>query len=276
MDDTAKVWIPGAELAGLGGVYVRGDDQIRVTSFNAAAGVTLAIEGRFLGADGYPQIFGERHVPNTDRSAASSTFSIGEGFLLNLMVRASGGSPRRGQCFVLLELVRGRGATVAPMMCLLQGYATDTSRLFWPGSAGADSGSGPGFIRSIVGTDPAAGAEISETVPTNARWRLIAFTAVLVSDATVAARQPVVTFDDGANVFYRAGSNATQAASLSGRWTAAAVGSMGATTGADQNIPTPDTLMLPGGARIRTSTTNLQAGDNWGAPMLHVEEWIED
>ena len=34
-------------------------------------------------------------------------------------------------------------------------------------------------------------------------------------------------------------------------------------------------LILLAGHRIRTSTSSLQAGDDWGAPQLLVEEWLE-
>lgn len=276
MDQSANVWIPGAELAGLGGVYVRGDDQVRVTSFNAAAGVTLAIEGRFLGQDGFPNVFAERHVPNTDRSAGTSTFSIGEGFLLNLMVRASGGSPRRGQCFVLLELVRGRGATLTPMMGLLQGYVTDTSRVFWPGMPAAESASGPGNIRSVTGTNPAAGAEISETVPTNARWRLMALGATLVTSAAVGNRTPTLVVDDGAAEIGGSYTNLNHTASTTIRYMFGDTGTAPTQAGGRSLGPLFGPIVLPAGARIRTVTASIDVADDWGAPTMLIEEWIED
>jgi hypothetical protein len=45
-------------------------------------------------------------------------------------------------------------------------------------------------------------------------WRLIAVLLTLVTDANVATRRVHITLDDGTTVFYRRGSNATQAASL--------------------------------------------------------------
>jgi hypothetical protein len=86
---------------------------------------------------------------------------------------------------------------------LLQGYVTDTSRLSFPGSPIRSSIEGPGVLRSITGTNPAANAEISETVPTNARWRVHAIRFTLVTDANVANREVALTLDDGAAVFAR-------------------------------------------------------------------------
>ena len=95
--------------------FFTGEDRLRVTSFNSAAGVTLAIEGRRIDPEGRLVAFAERHVPNTDRTVATSTFAIGEGFILNVQVRASAGTPHRGQCFAILEVVRGQTGAVVPI-----------------------------------------------------------------------------------------------------------------------------------------------------------------
>ena len=46
-------------------------------------------------------------------------------------------------------------------------------------------------------------------------------------------------------------------------------------TATTRNFPLPE-LILQGGDRIRTQTSGIQAGDNYSAPVLHLEEWIED
>ena len=256
--------------------YFSGEDALRITTFNAAAGVTVAIEGRRIDVDGRIVPFAERHVPNTDRTTASSTFVLGEGFLLNVQIRASAGTPRIAQCFAILEVVRGTTGAAIPLATLLQGYVTDTSRLSWPGSPIRSSIDGPGVIRSITGTDPAAGAEVSETVPTNARWQLMGLRFVLTTDATVANRQPMILFDDGVSTFASVTGNNSQAASTAtsyyGQVGTVSVGAL--TNGLNFVLPYPLTLM--GGFRVRTQTTAIVAGDNYGAPILLVEEWIED
>jgi hypothetical protein len=130
-------------------------------------------------------------------------------------------------------------------------------------------------MRSITGTDPAAGVEISETVPAGVRWRLLSFRAVIVTDATVANRQPSLIVDDGTNTVHQSGANAAVAASAgAGYMWGAGVGAFGATGNGNQgSVPNP--LMLAAGFRLRTSTLLFAGGDNWGAPQYLVEEWLE-
>jgi len=272
--DVAQGYQPSLAPAGL---FITGEDRLRVTSFNATAGVTLAIEGRALVAGHGLRAFAERHVPATDRTATSTSFSIGEGWLLDVQIRASAGAPRRGSCFVLVELVRGgEGGAAAPLGVLVQGYVTDTQRRGWPLSPLELSTEGPGVLRSVTGTDPAANVEITETVPTNARWLLHAIRFTLTTDATVANREVSLTFDDGALVFARVPSRVTHAASLAIAYSAyrdAALEAVAQDTERSIRLPW---LMLQGGHRVSTVTTNRQAGDNFSAPQLLVEEWIED
>lgn len=124
----------------------------------------------------------------------------------------------------------------------------------------------------VIGADPAAGVEISDAVPAGKQWRLISVLLQLVTNATVANRRPHVIVDDGANVFHRRASNATQAASLTQNYLFAGEGPEAAVRGTYVADPLP-VQEIPAGARIKTVTENLQAGDNYGAPLYYVEEF---
>lgn len=204
-----------AALAAGRGLYLSGDDHLRITTFNAATGVTLAIEGRLLDEEGRVNVIGDRHVPNTNRTTANTIFRLPKGWLLDVSVRASVGTPLIGQCFAVVELVRGFSGAVAALAVLAQGYVTATPRLGWPGSGVRESVDGPGVLRSIAGTQPGAGAEVSETVPTGARWELLVAYLGLTTSATVANRNVGLTLDDGTNAYFidRANANATAGAS---------------------------------------------------------------
>jgi hypothetical protein len=251
-------------------------DALRVTSFNGQAAVTIAIEGRFLNEDGSTSTFRFSHTPNTDRSSKSDTFTMGNGWLVGLQVRATAGTPRRGQCFVLVEVVRGSSTSQESLGALLQGYVTTTMRLAWPGSAIVESASGPGALRSITGTDPAANVEISETVPTNARWRVLGVLATLVTDANAATREASLTIDDGTTVVARYPAGQSQILSLTTRYLWAAAGARFPIV-VDRTIVVPIAdVWLPDGYRLKTVTQAIQVTDNWSAPQLWVEELIED
>lgn len=256
-------------------LYVTGEDHLRVTSFNAGGATVLAVEGRFVDLAGEVRPLAERHVPLTSRGAFSTLHTLAEGYLSHVMVRDTSDSIVIGQCFVVVELVRGRLGAVQPIACLLQGYVSSTMRLAWPGSSLTESAAGPGFIRNHVGANPAAGVEIVEAVPVNARWRILSFFATLVTDATVANRTVTFIVDDGANTLWRIAASAAQTASQTRNYEASASGGAGDLSDITFRMPVPFPLLLGAGFRVRTSTAGIVAGDDWASPVILVEEWIQ-
>lgn len=261
-------------LEGGGLFYFAGDDNFRLQSINSLASVTLALTGRFLRPDGTIEAFQHNLTPASDRTLSSANFPRGEGWLIGVRVVVTGAAPIVGQTWVQLDVIRGLSGAVVALHTLMAGYVTATQALVWPAAAGGSSLEGQGAIRSITGADPAAGVEISETVPTGVRWRLLAVHFVLVTDATVANRVPSVVLDDGAVNFSRTDSGAVQAASLSIPYSAFPGAGFSTAVGSSRHIPIPNPTILLGGFRIRTLTNAIVAGDNYGAPQLLVEEFF--
>jgi hypothetical protein len=123
--------------------YMRAEDNLRLTAFNSAAGVELAVRLRMLTCDGEIIAGSDRLVPLTTRAASSQWIATCEGWILSAEVVATAGAPRIGQCFVTLDVVRGDATVPLTLACLLQGYVTDTSRLSYPGSPIRTSIDGP-------------------------------------------------------------------------------------------------------------------------------------
>lgn len=121
--------------------------------------------------------------------------------------------------------------------------------------------------RIVTGTDPAADTEISYTIPAGTVTKLLALSVSLVTDANAANRRVGIILDDGTTEFFRSMSPSDHAASLTWRYSAG----MGAPGFAIQNLSVglylPDITLFPG-YRIRTTTLNRQATDNFGAPQL--------
>ncbi len=252
------------------------DTNLRIESFNSLAGVTLTIVARLITTGDAPSINVFQHVPNTDRSIRVADFPLTEGWLVSLQVFASVGAPRRGQCFVRASLIEGfTGATIS-LTTLLQGYVQDTTARAWPGSPIEASCDGAGFVRTTLGTNPAAGLDITETVPTNARWLLKAFRFTLTTSAAAANRRPTLIVDDGANEIWRVGSNVDQTATQISIYEAGAGAAFATLDARVFSLPLPVGLLLMGGYRVRTSTAAIDAGDDYAAPIYEVEEWIED
>lgn len=123
-----------------------------------------------------------------------------------------------------------------------------------------------GDVETIT-TDPAAGSEIIFT----ADGDMIVHAAVFqfTTDATVANRTVQLKADDGTHVFFSVAAG-TQAASISQGY---AVFSGSAFQSASTIL-----LAFPSGGlrlrkndRLRTATSSIQAGDNYGAMTLRVE-----
>lgn len=275
MSDEPPRTPPVPSLIGGPGFYFMGDDRIRLTSWNALASVTLVLTGRFLHLDGRIEPFSEVHTPATNRTATTSVFGRAEGWLTDLAIIVTGATPQRGQTYVRVDVVRGVGAVDVVLSTLLQGYVTATKRVAYPTSPLEDSLAGQGCLRSITGTNPAAGAEITETVPTGARWRFMGLCATLTVDGTVANRNVNLFFDDGANVYAKAGVNFNQTATTAFQYAFDNVGQTFVQTSINAQVSTPPNIFMAAGHRLRTSTGALQGADDWGAPQYAVEEWLE-
>jgi len=179
---------------------------------------------------------------------------------------------RKGEVYVTVALRFG-GTCLWP---LLAGYIYDGHRLTWPPGFFEGMTEGPGLLRSITGTNPAAGAEISEAVPTNARWRIKSLIFTLVTDGTVANRLVKIVIDDGANALSKGSCGNYQTASQTYVYTGGAGLYPSSLLIGYWNIVLPEMPILFQGWRIRTETDTIQAGDNYGAPQLLVEEWIQE
>lgn len=270
-----STFLSPALAAAAGGLYLTGEDNFRLTTWGALANAVVSLEGRLVTPEGCTVPLVESQIPNSDRSAKTSIFPAAEGLLTNVQLRVSTGTSVGGTVAALLEIVRGRDGGVQPIGTLLQGYANSATRLAWPALGIAPLTSGAGRLRAIVGTNPAPGAEISETVPVGARWQLRMFSFVLTASAVVANRAPVLTIDDGANVLWETGSAVLVTASQVATYRAG-VGVPFFTYGTRAyHLPLPGTLWLGAGARIRTVTGAIDVGDDYAAPVYHVEEFME-
>lgn len=119
--------------------------------------------------------------------------------------------------------------------------------------------------------DPAAGAELSETVPGQETWVVESVRLQLVTDATAADRSVRITATDGSVEHFRTVHGEVQVASTTVVY-AAFNGSPAAGTTANGLVlawPTSG-LILPPGHVLATNTMNLQAADQISDARLNV------
>jgi len=256
-------------------LYVQRDDNFALTiGLSTVFPFTVNLFLRILRTDGVI-IPINRQFTNTAPGSTNFLFEGVEGFLLSAVAIPGPGNFQRGQVWVRLVMNRGTILGTNLGQLLISNYLSPVGIAGWPGGALILPVDGIGAARVIVGTTPALGAEINEVVPTSARWRLIALRTILTTSAAVATRTPRFFFDDGTNVYMESQNNAgvtqNQAVPHS-LWPGNSYASGG---GIISEFPAPTANYLRTGFRIRTSTSNLQPGDQWSAPIYEVEEWID-
>ena len=254
-------------------IYFQRNDVFAFQFFTNTTGISARIGYRWLTPNGEIKEGQLNTGPFT--STAIAFLPLFEGWLLSF-VGTILGTPVVGQyCYVQAGLLRGStAASPVPFNdSIWSGYLYSNAFNGYPGTPSKEITDGLGVLRSITGTAPAAGAEINETVPVNRRWNLIALFASLTSSATVINRTPAFFFDDGANIFSGSEGIFTQPASTTSRYSFSTV----VPSQAFISNFLPVGLLLPfplkGNFRIRSTTLNLQAGDQWTAPQYLVQEW---
>jgi hypothetical protein len=176
----------------------------------------------------------------------------------------------------MIQILRGSSGAKLLLGCLIAGYVTALQHLAFPGSPFESSISGGGVIRNIGGTQPALGAEILETVPTGARWQLLAWTMTLAAGGAGVARRPLLYFAAGGSPFCATLSPLAIApgATVSFYW------GQGLTVVANIDplfgmAGLPSDLPLLAGHVIGSFTTNLGPVDAYTRPFYQVREWLE-
>lgn len=253
-----------------------GQELARLTVVNATAGLTVQAQLRVLTPKGRIQHTRLEITPASNRTAVTISRALGDGVLVGGTIRVTAGSPLFGFTAVVLDLIQGLAGEQQSFLCLGAGYITANAPIILPSVAPAVFVDGPGAVRSITGSTPAAGAEINEVVPTGARWELLAFRFVTTWSATVANRTVTLNIDDGANVYYTGAANDVSTAGQVLTWQAAAGLSRTAPPVAlNVVLPLYTGAKMLAGHRMRTLTGALQAGDQYSAPQYLVREWQE-
>jgi hypothetical protein len=254
-------------------IYLQLNDVLFLRFLGNVNGVILNVNYRYLTPQGEIK---EGVAPFTSQTNLQSlTIPLGEVWLLSVVIQAQTSGPTGTWTHIQLGIARGIPTVFSwPVQGIIwEGYVYNNGINGWPGTPSKESWDGAGVIRSITGTAPGAGVEISELVPSNRRWTLISFRAVLHASANVANRFPRVFIDDGANNCYLIGTSVAQVASTNVGYHFTPGSQFYNDTNASQILPAPDLLPLKAGFHIKTNTVALQANDFYDAPQYVVVEW---
>lgn len=258
-------------------VYLLEDEDLVLTAWNSLAGLSLYVVARMMLPCGDVKRTEVTFTPTSDRALNLFRLQLPAGWVIDVSVAGSSTSLKRGQCFV--ELALEQPTALADLQVkhtvLAADYVAAGQHLAWPGSPVRSSLDGCGVIRVIAGTDPAAGNDFSETVPTGARWRLINLHVALTTSIAAANRNPLFIMDNGTTPFFELYPSAVQTASLTVHYQLSNGLALAAASSGLATLPLPNAVILGAGFRFYVATTALQAGDDWAAPWYQVEEWIE-
>jgi hypothetical protein len=253
-----------------------GEDVLEVTSWNSASGVRLRISGRVHRAPGEIVPFSATHTPNTDRTALTTIITMPLGELLNAIVWAEAGSPQAGQTFVRIAVRRGAGAAFERLGVIIQGQVTANTARAFPGSAVQSPLELEPYLRFIVGTTPAVGAPLGETVPTGVRWEIMNWSFQLATSSVAHTMLPyfqcLSPVSTVALVVHttRIPNNAIYFFSMSPN-----LAYLHDTTEGLAQMPLPQRLVLLAGETILTGARNQLSGDAFNSLTYQVREWLD-
>jgi hypothetical protein len=258
-----------------GMVYTQLQDRLLVRAFNqTAAAVTLAITGRLMLLDGQVIIISGNLIAAAN-AVTPLLIDLAEGFLLDLTIGTAGAAFQRGTVIVQAGLARGVTANFTQGSLLISGYPAGTSVLGWPFSTLQNASDGQGFLSNVAVGNPAAGADWTYTVPAGLRQRFIGAVAQLTASAAVANRTVILVLDDGTNTLASATSPVPQTASQAIVYEAGNWPYSQSVAGVSTYLTFPPGIVLMGGSRVRVSTVNLQAADQWSVIRVYVESWVD-
>ena len=282
MMDTPEVPIRAVvEPPEIPGILIGETDALFLRSWSSiAVGLSLRGKVRYRGESRTVHLDHDTLSTRLEDSDVRSLNEYAGGVLESLVVVKTTGEAAidRGRTWVNFGIQDESGQFDEELILALLGadYYYDGHPPAWPPVVLESPLDGRGFIRNITGTDPAAGAEASETVPTGATWKLRSWLDVFTTDVTVANRFPQVVLDDGTTIFWRSRVHAAQAASTSNVEYQKALGDshLDAASNISQFHSLLPASQLLAGYRIRTTTTAIVAGDDYASPEFQVEEWI--
>jgi hypothetical protein len=256
-------------------LYIQPEDSFALSIYTPITifGSPFNLLLRWLRPDG--EIVGIRKQLLVSGTLGVMTFTLGEGWLLSATLAIpTGGTIDFGTIFATLTVQRDTPEANLFHMYLFSDYLTTSHAPTWPYGRALFGQEGPGRVRSITGTTPAAGAEISETVPNNVRWKLLAFRYTLTTAIAAGTRIPRFVLDDGVNQFWNFSNNTGQTASQVVAYNAGPGLPFQNDSNGDFTQTIPNEVFLAAGHRIRTITPALQPADQYSAPQYLVQEWV--
>jgi hypothetical protein len=259
-------------------LYIDVDDQLVCVAESVSTTEVVTINYRLLRAADGVIVRGQLTVtPTAAYTRAINAQQLAEGFLLSVSVNARFASTR-GQTFVRIFLGSGAFGAGEPSFMLMADYVTTAMAPAHPNGRVLSPVEGPGWIHTLAITTPAAGADWGMTTIPGGRYRIISITGVFTTSNAVASRLVTVQLlNDTLGVAGEWSAGVTQAASTAEHYTFSdAPLSPQASGNLALMVPLPVSLRLKNPEQVQAATASIQAGDQWSALSMLVEEWLDN
>jgi len=260
-------------------LFIDPDDRLYVEHVSRFVSLAFHVAARVLKPGGQGEIIHEEFGLQTAPVGAQFRFEVFpllEGFLLGVVVHPTFLVTGPGDLYVLVGLLRGNEVRQSATQILCAGYVVGPSGPSWPAGGIESLQSGRGATSLGFTVDPGAGVEISHTVGDLRRGELRAMRFTLVTDATVANRRVLVEVVRSGNIIARTAAALVQTASLTFNYNVAPWGESGDNRNGEILVNFPPGILLSSGDIIRTVTPGLQAGDNYSAALVTMEDWLAE
>jgi hypothetical protein len=258
-----------------GNLYVQQNDQLQVQVTQATASIALNVNVRMLLANG-------QVVTYTFAPTSASTFTkittfnqLCEGYILGVSVNVTTGTVLRGQCYVVVGLQRFGNSGAALDTVLVADYVSSTSPLGWPGGSIRSSVDGPGYLVSLAGSAPAAGADATFTVPAGTRLLVSGVAFALTTSAVAGTRLTGVNATDGTNLLWGTIDNGGMTAGGTVQYFVLPGVAQWETRTACTAIGFPNRPVMKAGWQLIAHVNFGDVGDQLSALQIAGEQWIE-
>lgn len=221
--------------------------------------------------------FGVPILAGQVNTSVFQNFTMQEGYLLSILATALT-TATRGSVFVRASINRSQltsgAANQGSEQILFADYATARQGPAWPQGRILFPTEGPGNILTPVVGNPAAGADLSFSVPTNQRWRLASFAALYtIANAGVARIIRVLLKNAAGAVVWQASAQQSGAVNTAPVVSAAPGQFTSVVDTTSINLPLPAPCLLGPGYTVATSTLNINATDQYSTINVSLESW---
>jgi len=257
-------------------LYLDINDVIEIVTVSQYLTQGVTFSWRLLRTDGVIVTTSAPLVIDGIQTTRVVDFSLGEGWLLGIAIGTvpGFGGINRGTVYATAGIRRTGGNVTQMMLC--GDYIATNYTVGWPGGPTRSQYDGRGLITSFHSNGPLAGQELTgiNGAPGNVQVRYSALSFKLTTSATVANR--IVTFTmntaGAANPTFVVSDGQAQAASTTHTYSLSPAFKQATFANNVHMWPLPDCFMSFGGS-FRTSTSGIQAGDQYTAVDAEWEQW---